>query len=64
MTRLAHWKNKNNINNNYIYFYTDSSNDLPLCYQADEVITVNADVLLAQIAINNGWKQSRWDLNQ
>ncbi|QAV22818.1 HAD family hydrolase [Proteus hauseri] len=64
VTRLNHWKNENNINNNYIFFYTDSSNDLPLCYQADEVITVNADVLLAQIAINNGWKQLHWDLNQ
>ncbi len=29
VTRLNQWKEQNNINNSYIYFYADSANDLP-----------------------------------
>ncbi|MBG3081943.1 HAD family hydrolase [Proteus mirabilis] len=62
--RLNQWRTENNIKNSYINFYTDSINDLPLCYQADNVITVNADQQLAQISAEKGWKQCHWDLNK
>ncbi|MGY6308918.1 HAD family hydrolase, partial [Proteus mirabilis] len=29
VTRLNQWKKQNNIKDSYIYFYTDSANDLP-----------------------------------
>ncbi|WP_193017441.1 HAD family hydrolase [Proteus sp. FME41] len=62
--RLNQWKKENNINNIYTYFYTDSSNDLPLCYQADHVITINADKKLAQISDKEAWEQRHWYLNK
>lgn len=62
--RLNQWKEANNINNTYIYFYTDSSNDLPLCYQADHVIAVNADQKLVQISDEKAWEHQHWNLNK
>ncbi|HEI8460135.1 HAD family hydrolase [Proteus mirabilis] len=64
VTRLNQWKEQNNINDSYIYFYTDSANDLPLCYQANEVITINADERLSQIATEKEWQQCYWQLNK
>ena len=61
---LNQWKDVNNINNTYIYFYTDSINDLPLCYQADNVTVINPDQQLAQISQMKNWKQQHWDLNK
>ncbi|MEQ4989290.1 HAD family hydrolase [Proteus vulgaris] len=61
---LNRWKEANNINNTYIYFYTDSINDLPLCYQADNVTVINPDQQLAQISQMKNWKQQHWDLNK
>lgn len=62
--RLNQWKKANNINNYNVYFYTDSANDLPLCYQADHVMTVNADKKLVAVSDEKGWKQLYWDLNK
>ncbi|WP_273802540.1 HAD family hydrolase [Proteus vulgaris] len=62
--RLNQWKEANNINNIYIYFYTDSANDLPLCYQADNVTVINPDEQLAQISHIKNWKQQHWNLNK
>lgn len=62
--RLNQWKEANNINNTYIYFYTDSANDLPLCYQADNITVINPDKQLAQISQIKNWKQRHWDLNK
>ncbi len=62
--RLNQWKEANNINDTYIYFYTDSSNDLPLCYQADHVIAVNADKKLTLVSDEKAWEQQHWDLNK
>ncbi|ODQ05980.1 MULTISPECIES: HAD family hydrolase [Enterobacterales] len=62
--RLNQWKEANNIKDTYVYFYTDSSNDLPLCYQADHVITVNADPKLVQISDEQAWGQQHWNLNK
>lgn len=64
VSRLQQWMENKNINKSYIYFYTDSSNDLPLCYQADNVFTINADKQLAQIANKKGWTSLKWDLNK
>nr|WP_223672929.1 HAD-IB family hydrolase [Proteus terrae] len=62
--RLNQWKEAKDINYTYIYFYTDSSNDLPLCYQADHVIAVNADKKLTQVSDEKAWEQQHWDLNK
>ncbi|CRL64678.1 MULTISPECIES: HAD family hydrolase [Proteus] len=62
--RLNQWKEANNINNTYVYFYTDSANDLPLCYQADNVTVINPDEQLAQISHMKNWKQQHWNLNK
>lgn len=60
--RLMHWVSHQPITDAYIYFYTDSANDLPMCQFADEVFIVNGDERLRQAAIDNHWQQYQWNL--
>ncbi|MCW2256573.1 HAD superfamily hydrolase (TIGR01490 family) [Providencia alcalifaciens] len=60
--RLMHWVSHQPITDAYIYFYTDSANDLPMCHFADEVFIVNGDEHLRQAAIENHWRQYQWNL--
>lgn len=60
--RLCQWLDSQGIENPYIYFYTDSANDLPLCMFADEVFVVNADSRLQEIANIQNWQKLNWKL--
>ena len=60
--RLTQWLNQQKIEDAEIIFYTDSSNDLPLCYFSDYVFTINADSRLSQAAIENKWTQLSWHI--
>lgn len=60
--RILQWISHQPINDAYIYFYTDSANDLPMCQFADEVFIVNGDQKLQQAAKENHWPQYQWNL--
>ena len=60
--RLMHWVSHQPITDAYIYFYTDSANDLPMCHFADETFIVNGDERLTQAAKENNWPQHAWSL--
>ncbi len=60
--RLTQWLSQQHIEDAEIIFYTDSANDLPLCYFADYVFTINADSRLSQAAIENKWTQLSWHI--
>ncbi|MGJ3354733.1 HAD family hydrolase [Providencia sp. Je.9.19] len=60
--RLMHWVSHQPITDAYIYFYTDSANDLPMCYFADEVFIINGDPRLQQAALEHNWPQYTWSL--
>lgn len=60
--RLLHWISHQPITDAYIYFYTDSANDLPMCQFSDEVFIVNGDPRLQQAAKENNWRQYSWTL--
>lgn len=60
--RLLQWIRHQPITDAYIYFYTDSANDLPMCQFADEVFIVNGDQKLQRAAEENNWRQYTWQL--
>ncbi len=60
--RLMQWISHQPITDAYIYFYTDSANDLPMCHFADETFIVNGDERLTQAAKENNWPQYAWSL--
>lgn len=60
--RLTQWISHQPITDAYIYFYTDSANDLPMCHFADETFIVNGDPRLLQAATENHWPQYSWSL--
>ncbi|MDR2227486.1 MULTISPECIES: HAD family hydrolase [Providencia] len=60
--RLMNWVRHQPITDAYVYFYTDSANDLPMCQFADETFIVNGDPRLLKAANENNWPQYQWDL--
>jgi len=60
--RLIDWVRHQPITDAYVYFYTDSANDLPMCQFADETFIVNGDSRLLQAANENNWPQYQWNL--
>lgn len=60
--RLLDWVRHQPITDAYIYFYTDSANDLPMCQFADKTFIVNGDPRLLQAANQNNWPQYTWGL--
>ena len=54
--RLNQWLKEHSEDTNGAYFYSDSSNDLPLLSIIDNPIVVNPDDNLKQHAFNSGWK--------
>ena len=60
--RLMQWIQHQKITGAYLYFYTDSANDLPMCEFADEVFIVNGDQKLQQAAKAKNWQQYHWVL--
>ncbi|MGG4609228.1 HAD family hydrolase [Providencia sp. Me31A] len=60
--RLLQWIRHQPITDAYVYFYTDSANDLPMCQFADETFVVNGDPRLIQAAKEHHWQQYQWDL--
>ncbi|EMU9122574.1 HAD family hydrolase [Providencia stuartii] len=60
--RLLQWISHQPITDAYIYFYTDSANDLPMCQFADEVFIVNGDARLCQVATEQHWTQYHWEV--
>lgn len=60
--RLMDWVRHQPITDVYVYFYTDSANDLPMCQFADETFIVNGDPRLLQAANENNWPQYQWNL--
>ncbi|EPL9572008.1 HAD family hydrolase [Providencia rettgeri] len=60
--RLIDWVRLQPITDAYVYFYTDSANDLPMCQFADETFIVNGDSRLLQAANENNWPQYQWNL--
>ncbi|EKT61063.1 HAD family hydrolase [Providencia sneebia] len=60
--RLMQWIQHQKITDAYLYFYTDSANDLPMCEFADEVFIVNGDQKLQQAAKAKYWQQYHWVL--
>ena len=60
--RLMNWVRHQPITDAYVYFYTDSANDLPMCQFADETFIVNGDHRLLQAANENNWPQYQWNL--
>ena len=60
--RLLAWVRHQLITDSYIYFYTDSANDLPMCQFADETFIVNGDSRLQQAATEYNWPQYTWHL--
>ncbi|GAB1440200.1 HAD family hydrolase [Providencia sp.] len=60
--RLLQWISRQPITDAYVYFYTDSANDLPMCQFADETFIVNGDARLLQAAIEHNWPQYQWNL--
>lgn len=53
--RLAQWRATQAEAFAYIYFYSDSHNDLPLLHQADTAVAVDADPQLTAAAQAAGW---------
>lgn len=60
--RLMNWVRHQPITDAYVYFYTDSANDLPMCQFADETFIVNGDSRLLKAANENNWPQYQWNL--
>ncbi|HHE6471273.1 TPA: HAD family hydrolase [Providencia rettgeri] len=60
--RLLDWIRHQPITDAYVYFYTDSANDLPMCQFADETFIINGDPRLLQAANENHWPQYQWNL--
>ena len=60
--RLMDWVRHQPITDAYVYFYTDSANDLPMCQFADETFIVNCDPRLLKVANENNWPQYQWNL--
>lgn len=60
--RLLQWISHQPITDAYVYFYTDSANDLPMCQFANETFIVNGDPRLLQAANENHWPQYQWNL--
>ncbi len=60
--RLLAWVRHQPITDAYIYFYTDSANDLPMCQFADETFIVNGDSRLQQAATEYNLPQYTWHL--
>lgn len=60
--RLLAWVRHQPITDAYVYFYTDSANDLPMCQFADETFIVNGDERLTQAALEHNWPQYTWGL--
>tara|TARA_Y100001935_G_scaffold184714_1_gene153334 strand:- start:38060 stop:38716 length:657 start_codon:yes stop_codon:yes gene_type:complete len=54
--RLNQWLKEHPEDTNGAFFYSDSSNDLPLLSIIDNPIVVNPDDNLKQHAFNSGWK--------
>ncbi len=54
--RLAQWLQENNASLAGSYFYSDSYNDIPLMEQVENVIAVDPDEKLAEIAGQRGWQ--------
>ncbi len=60
--RLMQWIKQQSITDAYLYFYTDSTNDLPMCLFADKVFIINGNKRLQRIATENNWQQYTWQL--
>lgn len=56
VTRLHHWLKDNDFELAGSYFYSDSSNDLPLLKQVDNPVAVNPDIALEAYAQEHKWK--------
>ncbi len=57
VTRLMDWLSTTELSLANSYFYSDSSNDLPLLEQVSYPIAVDADDQLKRIAKERGWQQ-------
>jgi HAD superfamily hydrolase (TIGR01490 family) len=55
VTRLEMWLAEKQIDLAGAFFYSDSHNDLPLLNIVDNPIAVDADEILTETAIRNGW---------
>jgi HAD superfamily hydrolase (TIGR01490 family) len=55
VTRLEMWLAEKQIDLAGAFFYSDSHNDLPLLNIVDNPIAVDADEILTDTAIRNGW---------
>jgi HAD superfamily hydrolase (TIGR01490 family) len=55
VTRLEMWLAEKQIDLTGAFFYSDSHNDLPLLNIVDNPIAVDADEILTDTAIRNGW---------
>lgn len=54
---LKRWQARYGYRGAYLYFYSDSHNDLPMLEHADAPCAVDADPQLAAIATARGWRQ-------
>ncbi len=54
---LERWQVRYGYVGAYLYFYSDSHNDLPLLERADVPCVVDADPALATVASERGWRQ-------
>lgn len=57
VTCLERWQKRYGYREAFIYFYSDSHNDLPLLELADAPCAVDADPQLAAFATARGWPQ-------
>lgn len=64
VVRLGHWLREHNVEPDFCYGYSDSSNDLPLLEHVDEAAVVNGNEALNAIAAERGWQQLSWTLKK
>lgn len=55
VTRLEMWLAEKEMNLAGAFFYSDSHNDLPLLNLVDHPVAVDADEILTDTAVRNGW---------
>ncbi len=55
ITRLKAWLDEHQVTLDGAWFYSDSRNDLPLLEAVDNPVVVDADPVLAAIALERGW---------
>jgi HAD superfamily hydrolase (TIGR01490 family) len=60
LRRLNGYCSENNINQELLWFYSDSISDLPVLLSVGNPVCVNPDRELRKEAINRGWKIRLW----